>query len=160
MQLCFQKNVVFLGVIIHTEAQGMSCVTRNCLLQCHCGGSLHFCAVDWHRQLFLSKTTPSPVCNWSQHFGRPFVFHSPEKEKVEWRRKTSHLQMCCQGFFFYSNRLSSWETGASPSVWLVVIKAGCPYVWKIKQSFTNKSKRRKTPVKITSYGFCRSALIP
>lgn len=60
---------------------------------------------------------------------------------MEWRRKTSYLQICIQVFFFGS--LSSWKIGASPLVWLVVIKARRLFIWKIKQKLDKQIKAEK-----------------
>lgn len=110
------------------------------------------CTSLW-RTNALSADTPSPACKWSQHFGRPFVFHNPGKEKVECRRKTSDLQICCQIFPFISGRFTISVVSRDQSSMPL-------YMTKSNRNLTNESKRRKTLVKISSYGCYCQALIP
>lgn len=62
------------------------------------------------------------------------------------------------GFFFNLYFLSSWKTGASSIVWLVVVKARC--LLYENKSLKNKSKWKRSLVMITSYRFWCSAQIP
>lgn len=107
----------------NTRHVNMSCVTRSGLLHCHCGGTL----------VLLSKTHPHLYVIDLNTLVIHFFSHNPEKKNI--------LPSDLLPIYFCSYPLSTGRTRASPLVWLVVIKARCLYIWKIKQNLdkTNRS---------------------
>lgn len=92
----------------------------------------------------LSKTHPH-LCVIDLHslvIHLIFIILRVNKD-LNWEEKHPSFRCVARVFLFYS--LSSWRTGASLLVWLVMIKARCLFIWKIKQKLDKQIKAEKDP---------------